>query len=362
MIATEIDHESLPTLPKSAQRTASKFENSPTLSQFARKNPNNGSFLNYTPDESVVSRPRYDYISPKSMMASRFMSVMQNERSVKQDFKTNIGKQLKNGTHIVFRLVREFHRVFDNLFTSLYKTLEIEEIITKKDEPVVNAIPLLIKHFASLLRDFTSWLYRELILQLANGLDQEDVHADLVIENIIYEILLGNSNFTIYKLSTLVIKLRNKPSLEKLKRIMEKMQNEELKNYDECLSSSIFILSNSQKPYEKAIRRLLDMKNRMDPYSKYDHILALDEDLLSTLCEYYQDDQATIQKIRNQFSMDIKIPLIIYCIVKSQNESLLIDKLFIDEYIQSDYLEITPAFSAFASCLDYLLLEVEKDH
>jgi len=360
MVATEIENETLP-VPKTAHRTASKYENSPALSQFAPRNPNNASFLNYSPEESVISRPRFDFVSPKSMAASRFMSMVQNERSIKQDFKTNLGRQLKNGTHIIFRLIREFHRIFDNQFTSLHKNLDLEDIITEKDEATVNAIPLLIKHFANILRDFTGWLYKDLISQLAYGLDQEDVHPELVIENIIYEILLGSSNLMVNKLAYLIIKLKNKANLEKIKRVMLKMQNEDLKNYDECLLNSIFLLNNSQKPYERAIRRVLEMKNKADPYAKFDLVLSLEEDLLATLGEYYQDDPATIQKIRNQFSMDIKIPVIIYCIVKSQNENVLVDRLFIDEYIQPEYLEITPAFSAFSSCIDYLLLEVEKD-
>ena len=352
MVMSEIE-------PPAMLRSVSKFEGSPnphTLSVFARPQMNR-SCVNLSPEESVISRLRSGYISPKSMAASRFMSVVQTERTVKQDLKENLSNQINSSAHIVYRLIKEFEKTFENVFGSLLGKVD-QEGACEEDEFAVCAIQTLIRHFMTVLREFTIWIYQDLIKKLAMGLDQEDVNAGLVIEGLLFEILLGNANSSTTRLTHWAMKMKNRGELDKMKKIQEKMKDDEFKSYDECLPSSLYLLEGLKNPYEKAVNKLREISLKTNPYTKYEMILQLEEDLLASVCEYYEGNYDVIQKLRSDFSMDVKIPILVYCIVQSQSENLLLDKIFVEQLIPAEYLDATPAFSMFSSCIDYLLIEI----
>jgi len=338
-------------------RSVSKFEGTGhNLSVFARP-PFNKSCVNMSPEESILSRARSGYISPKAMAASRFMSVVQTERSVKQDLKENLSNQINNPTHIIYRLIKEFEKTFESVFGSLLSKVD-QEGASQDDEFAVCSIQALIKHFMNILREFTIWIYEDLIKRLAMGLDQEDVNAGLVIEGLLFELLLGDASCSTTKLTNWAMKMKNREDFDKFKKVQEMMKDDELKSYDECLQKSIFMLEGSKNPYEKAVNKLREIQTKTNPYKKYELILTLEEDLLASVCEHYEGNYDVIQKLRSDFSMDVKIPILVYCVVQSQCESLMLDKLLVEQLVSADYLDTTPAFSMFASCIDYLLYEV----
>ena len=110
----------------------------------------------------------------------------------------------------------------------------------------------------------------------------------------------------------------------------------------------------------KLSRNCERIQKEVNPYDKYELIASLDEEMNLCVEDYYKEEGKVLEKARGSFGTDLKIPILEFCLAKSLNRNLIIDRIMIQEFVQPCYLDYTPHFIIFAGCIDQILQEDER--
>jgi len=299
-------------------------------------------------------------ISPKiAILRSQIFMSFQSKLSAKQELKKNLLNQLENPNHIILGLAKTFVSACKSLFNP-----QLEDPNLEKDSPsFAQVFPFILditRRFLRILREFTSWIYEDLLLKIENGLDQEDLNPDYVIESVLFGLVFKAFNSFLSRLIIKLLTIQHKESIDKAKVFHALKGEEPLESYDDILKrATTFLMKATPTPYIEVIRKMRSVQNESNPYSKFEVLASLEEEMWSSLCTHYKEkekeDHLFLIRLREGFGMDLRLPIMIYSIVQTQYDKLIIERMFIEEFVNPQTIDISLAYTNFRSSLDYLL-------
>lgn len=295
----------------------------------------------------------------KSPNGSRLIPSVLGKKSAKYELKNSLINQVNNSNHIVFGLCHKFIEIFETTFKDYLEPNE-EKKFTEKLEEAYNNGKNNIKFFIGILSKFIIWVYVDFIKQFLPGLNQEDFNPSAVVEDVIYQMLFDSSNSSLYKFALNAVEAKYADQLKIFEENLKSMNEIRLEEYDKNLEGSLLMLEGAQQMYGRISKRLRRIKKEISPYNKYEIIVSLDQELLTCLQNHYHNDYEKMQKVEEMLGRDAKTAIYTYCVVKSQSEHLLLDRTFIEEFVDSACLEATPHFPAFHGWIEHILSHINK--
>ncbi len=252
--------------------------------------------------------------------------------SAKDELKKIISSQINNSKHIVNQLVYVFHHKFEEIFTEKMNNLDISKYSEENEVTYRNIIDL-VKCFVRLLKKFLLWVYKEPVEQFKKVLKHEDLSPEYILEYEIYNVLFSYSSSVMYKLLTTLIKMKYSNAYEKLLKKFEMKKALKLTEYDAHLkASTLFVMDKNAEPYTEVTAKLSKLCNQTNPYKKFETILSLESEMLKSL-ERYHKELNLRQQLQKNFGMDMKFPILQFCIVSSRNANLIADRVLIEEFV-----------------------------
>jgi len=294
-------------------------------------------------------------------LAKKSQALMENaiEGSGKDELKKVLLAQLRAKNHIINQLVKVFHKKFEEVFGDKLRSLE-NLGDSQVYEEIFNQIFELAKRFIKVLRKFLMWIYKELIKQFKKVLKEEDLSPEYVMEYVSYGVLFSHKKTTFNRLIKGLLQKIYNNEIEKLNEKFSKKRTQKLQEYDTYLkASTIFLMNNNPLPYENVTKKISELQFKSNPYEKFESILSLESEMLKGLERYHRTEIETKSQLKGNFGLDMKAPILLYCLVRSQNLDLIIDRILIDKFVNQDYLSKVQNFTTFAACLDFLLQNEE---
>jgi len=255
-------------------------------------------------------------------------------------------------------LFHEFHDILRKCYEAeLHSFVNISNDETEK---TFKEIVLLVKSFANIARAFLKWTYQDILDHYSQKLAAEEgglFKPSYIISSIVYKLLFKNKKNTLNILLNLLMEKKYHSEHYELQAAIEKQQNINL--YEEGYTKSNFSLPatfNEPLAYERTIQRIKQLKEGSDPYTKFERIISLENSLLKSVRDYHQYNPDKEQEIREQWESDIKIPLLVYCIIKSKNSAVLFDTKLVELFVSRRYWDVkTPNFIRFEIAVDAVL-------
>ena len=339
--------------------TRSQSESESNESPIRRKLPSN--FEGYdspikqtTPSE----RSQSNFMSPKAARSS-FFDAMQTKLSAKLELRRNITNQLSNPTHIIIALIKIFISAVRKIYgpdLDLPKTPELEVY-----EALYESLSLVTANFITVLQKFIMWIYEDLLVQIENGLGQEDINPGYVTESIIYDILFRMDDSVLIKYFYKTLAVKHSAELARFREAIKLKKGSALASYDDVLkNSSQFLLEGAHQPYQAVINKLKALELDVNPYTKFERLISLEEDMWGCVSEHYSQDPVMLNKLRESFGMDLRLPITVFSIVESQCESLFLERRIIEQFVYPQMLETSMGFTTLKSCLDYLVYDLDQ--
>jgi len=299
-------------------------------------------------------------MSPKiAALRSQIFMSFQSKLSAKQELKKNLLNQLENPNHIILGLVKNFVATCKSLFQSQFEDPKLQ-----RDSPAfADVFPFILditKRFLRILKEFTSWIYEDLLLKIENGLDQEDLNPEYVIDSVLCGLVFKASNSFLSRLIMKLLTIQHKEGIDKAKVFHALKGEDPLDSYDTVLKKATpFLMKALPIPYIEVIRKMKSVQNESNPYNKFEVLASLEEEMWSSLCTHYKEkekeDQLFLIRLREGFGMDLRLPIMIYSIVQTQYDRLIVERRFIEEFVNPQTIDISLAYTNFRSSLDYLL-------
>lgn len=293
-------------------------------------------------------------------MGSAILSNCESQRPATHELKLNLRNQINNPKHIVHELAQEFRMHFDKIFGPYIPPLQKGDIMKQQADKLYNAAKSLIKHFIKVIKEFVIWVYGSLMEHFISGLSQEDFNLHALVEDLIYEMLFIDSNSGTYQLVFTILKRKCASDIQKFQQSIEKMSELSLEDYDKNMTASPLLLQGTKPMYGRVVRRLRKMRKVTSPYQKYEEIILLDQAIISCINDYYKEDNEQIKKAEESLGRDAKANIFSYCMVQSKNKNLVIDRAFIEEFVEPNCLGATPHFPGFCSSVGYILTNCEN--
>jgi len=299
-------------------------------------------------------------LSPKLPAKSRVQCSFELKPSSKQDLKNHFLKQIDKSAKFISDLVKQFIAIHRQIFEQQVFTLVQEDQYTEKHKEVYSSLILTIKYFASVLANFLHWICEEMFAQYKEELDQEFINPLYFIDTIVYELIFKGSKNPLKDMIFSLLRLKYKHKLTAFAGILTKLKSTPLPSYDnEVLKSSIdFLLPLSAQPYSQVTQKLNSIHQEISPFSKLEAVNSLfEEEMWDCVKQYYKDAQNSSQlliKLKNLFGMEIRFPIMMYCMVQTQNENLIIEQKFMKEFVDSGFLSLSIAYTSFKSGFDQL--------
>jgi len=303
---------------------------------------NQQTILNESPEERKQRK--------RTMMVKK----IHKRKSAKQELKKSLYNQLTTPNHLIDEIVKVFNKIFEKTYSQIFEKQKITEF-NQEAESVFNDIKRFIINTVNFLKRLVTWIYEELINQLEQGLDDEDLDPDYIIEAILYDFIFRDPNSSTYRIVYEFSKLKCQEKMAKFKESLLQKKQDKLEDYDEHFKKSIFRLEGKKHPYAEVCNKIHSIEKEMNPYLKYESIVLLEHEMLKCVMSYHSDDQRALAKIKDNFGMDVKLPLLIYCIVQSQKETILIDHEIIISFVHEKYLDSVQSYMTFSTCIEYLL-------
>ena len=292
--------------------------------------------------------------SKKQTIRSQLILPSTKKEYAREDLKEKLSVQVNNPNHIINGLLKVFHKKFDEVFMGcIYSKNNIEW--TLDDEEIYARIIKLIKRTIEVARRFIEWVYEELIIKFKDIVNDQDLNPSFIVESVLYQLLFDDRNSNMNKLLGDLLTRKYASKIQRLEQKIIETDSKELKHYDESLQKApLFLLEKDPQPYKRVIDFLQNIKAHRSPYDNCEYILALDREILKCVLEYHTNTQDTKEGVLEEFGMDIKTPLVLYCILKSRNLELIISKAFIEEFVDCKNLGGRQDFVAFLSYIDFL--------
>jgi len=324
--------------------------------------PSSSCDINSAQNSQILPRDfiNLSILSPKLPAKSHMQCSFELKPSSKQDLKNHFLKQIDKSAKFISDLVKQFIAIHRQIFEPQVLNLVQEDQYTKKHQEVYSSLTLTIKYFASVLANFLYWICEEMFAQYKEELDQEFINPLYFIDTIVYELIFKGSKNPLKDMIFSLLRLKYKPKITAFAEILTKLKSTPLPNYDhEVLKSSTdFLLPPSLQPYSQVTQKLNSIHQEVNPYSKLEAVNSLfEEDMWDCIKQHYKDAENSSQlliKLKNLFGMEIRFPIMMYCMVQTQNENLIIEQKFMKEFVDSGFLSLSIAYTSFKSCFDQL--------
>ena len=295
--------------------------------------------------------------SPELLKRNRLFSNLKGNISAQKEFKKNLQQLLRPQDHIVHGLIREFLLTFGKAFRSHLDFRHTS--YTQEYQNLYYTIKRVVQRFTSVLERFLCWVYKDLIQNFTYGLAYEEAEPKYFIKEIIHELLFQAPESTsLLKAVLSLIYMKHKNERIALRATLAQRQNEDPYSYDDNHGDFYLAgLQNEQKPFADVISLLKKLKTARSPYTKFHLIQKVESEMKNSLVKMCTENSNSqeIKKLVNNFGYDVKIPIWMYCFVQTQDEELLVQKIFIEEFVDSKTIMNSACFLAFEGCISHLL-------
>ncbi len=310
----------------------------------------------FTPKEMPFQSPTNN-TSPETLKRSRLFSDLKGNISAQKEFKKNLQQLLRPQDHIVHGLIKEFLSTFDKAFRP---HLDFKHAsYTQEYQNLYYTIKRVVQRFTSVLERFLSWIYTDLIQNFTYGLSYEEVEPKHFIKEIIHELLFQVPESTSLLRAILsLIYMKHKNERIALRSTLTQRLNEDPYSYDDNHGDFYLAgLRSEQQPFTDVINLLKKLKTTRSPYTKFHLIQKVENEMKNSLVKMCAENSNSqeIKKLVNNFGYDVKIPIWMYCFVQAQEEELLVQKIFIEEFVDSKTITNSACFLAFEGCISHLL-------
>jgi len=158
------------------------------------------------------------------------------------------------------------------------------------------------------------------------------------VESVVYALLFKNKNSTLNKLLVLLLQIEHEGKIQTLTNSFQQKKSFDLTHEDILAKKyQAFLLEQKDSPYHKVIKKIESLKDYEDPYSKFEIILSLEDEILKSAKEFYEDDKNIKAKLEENWNIEVKLPILVYCILKSENQDVIKDSLLIKEFVIERY-------------------------
>jgi len=277
---------------------------------------------------------------------------------IREELRTILLILIKLGNRTLKELFHEFHDIFRKCFEEEIQLLEI--MSDSERESILNEAIATIKSFAKIAHTFLKWTYQDILDHYSPKLRNEEdglFTPNYIINSIIYRLLFKNKKAPLNVFLDLLLNRQYFPERAEFHNAIEDLQNIELQK-EGYVTPNFAIPSTLAEPlpYERTIQKIRDLKDCFDPYSKFELIVSLESSLFKSVRDYHQGNFEKERKIRQQWESDVKLPLLVYCIIKSKNVASFIDTKFIESFVGRRYWDVkTPNFIRFEIATNAIL-------
>ena len=263
--------------------------------------------------------------------------------------------------HLIHTLVRHFQEKFSKrYFIELLKlgsTEDLEEVKRTYEQ-----VCFIVKCFVKLINKFIFQVYQKYVKKMHTALNKESYEVEWIIDSIVYEALFSQIDSNLSKLTFGLFRKIHAHRVQKLKNIIEEKKSVRLEDDENLVEKYFpFLMEKNSDPYKEVINKISELKLHGNPYKKFEIILSLERQILTCAREYYTNNTETQKYLQNNFEMDVKFPIMIYCVLKSQNEEVVIDNAFVEEFVDKECLDYRQDFKAFMGVVSVFLLGEYED-
>ena len=286
------------------------------------------------------------------------------QSSGNEQFKRILQDILKAETHTVQILFTKFHIRFNNLFYKKREEYSNVSFCSHKDDgfyvDLYKSIKKIIRNYLRVTRKIVFWMYQDLISQAKCIWRDDQLTTSWVIDSVLSDMLFTFPGSTINKILRDLLVRKHSDSSRQLEETLQKhysLDQDEyfVKNYP------MFLLPGSQDPYHEVVRKISELSISLCPYSSFQIIASLEKEILACANLHYTNDLEMSLKLADKFDREVKVPVLIYCIMKSQNTNLIVNVAMVEAFVSEAYLDAKQNFSSFCGILNFLLKENKFD-
>ena len=276
-----------------------------------------------------------------------------------EEFKKVLLMILNDQNHIIQVIIESFHIEFDIIFDGELKEGASKGDSYQKEGDTLKCIQRIVKLFMRVMRKIIFWMYEDLITQADEIWTEQHLNVPWIIDSTLSEILFSSSS-TLNSLVNILITRKYSEATKKLESFFRKAYK--LAD-DKVLAENypIFLLEGSEDPYIEVVQKISDMHNCLCPYQNFDIIISLEKEILSCANKHYINDAHMVEKLADKFDREVKIAIIMYCVLKSRNISILKNVALAEGFVSKRYLDLEQSFTSFGATLDFLLDNDENE-
>jgi len=301
-------------------------------------------------------------LSPLLKPNSKLHSSLQGKPQTKSELRESFRRKIEDQNPFVLGLINTFVAVCKGIYQKQKGTLQ-GNTFTPLHEDLYSNLVSTVKCFVGAITNFLCQIYEDKIPHLDTELGYEDLSPFSLIESVVYEFVFLKTDTYLKDEISYFLRLKYADDIKKFREVFEKRKNEKLESYDhEVLQNSRhYLLESSQIPYGDSIQSLKSLLSLSNPYSMYELLnFVLEDELWSCIYDTYKDREDSIEllrKLKGSFGMEIRLPIMIYCVVQSQCEDFVIARRFVEEFIEPQILDASIGFTTFQGCIDHLIYD-----
>ena len=322
-------------------------------------------YFHISPEGSFSISSSQDIKSSKHPSKDDLQNILsaspQFSNSANEELKRTLQSKLQAENNYIGHLIKQFHATFNKVFaTRLDESFNSKVRLSKEDEDLLTNIQKLVQLFSKVVKKIIIWIYEDLLIKAKKAWDEEYLKTSWVIDSIISEMLFYYPYSTFNKLvRTLLVKkcLNSMPKFDKILTAPYKLSDDSdfLRNYH------LFSLEGNESPYEDVVKKISELQKSSCPYKNFQTIISLEQDILSSAKQHYGNDHQMNTKLAKKFEREVKVSILIYCIRKSKNISLLVDLEIAEAFVLKPYVKSQQSFRSFAETLKFLLNSEEMN-
>lgn len=275
--------------------------------------------------------------------------------STKKELEDKLLVELSALNHIIGGFFAVFNQKFDELFNK-HMIVRSNLDWTVDDEEILIKATTLVRSFVALSKWFIGWVYEEFIVKFKNTVNGQDLNPSSIVESVLYQLLFKDEKTFVNKFLRDLLSTKYASKIQRLQQKMIEADSLELKDFELSLGdSSLFLMEKDDQPYKKIIDRIKAIQPNKSPYDNAENILSLETEIINLLLEYHGNTENMRKAIGEVFGMDVKTPLMLYCILKSKNINVIVANALIEEFVVNyEDLQERQDFMAFFSYIEYL--------
>ena len=296
----------------------------------------------------------------RSEIDSSMLTSLQFQSSGNEQFKRILQGKLKDETHTVQILLTKFHIRFNNLFCKKLKKSDNASLCSHREDnscgDVYKCVKKIIRNFLRATRKIVFWMYQDLISQAKCVWRDDQLNTSWVIDSVLSDMLFDFPGSTVSKVIQDLLFRKHFNSTGQLGKTLKKHYSLD-QDKDFIQNYPMFLLPGNQEPYHEVIQKIAELGTSSCPYSSFEIIASLEKEILACANLHYANDPEMSLKLTNKFDREVKVSVLIYCIMKSQNVNLVVDVAIIEAFVSEAYLDANQSFSSFCGVLSLVLNE-----